>query len=357
MRYTGIDTKRAVRKGVVGRDGKTRDFNALLGICVSVNDIGAFVKGYEETMASIFGKVDQTPRRPVYKAKDLNQIFYPTGINPLEEFMVNIAKYVDALDIHYAYFSKKDDDQGAEIPYINIYYADPLKRQQVTAIEFLGLVQESYPAYCAREHIKNTPNLDSKIFVDHFKIRHCRAWQEIHNCKSLYITPWGDRCNHLISAADILAAAIDERLRINNVPFKFAYTALPEFNSKVVVNPSSEYMYLLSPAKDEFALMGERITRPITYIFKFDPEKFKRLYPGGNQQDFIIDSAIGDILIVEASKNLSSIKFYEPTDNNKIQPDDTFIYFDEYGKEQVRLLRSLGFRKNKEVDTNQLNLA
>jgi len=353
-RYVGIDTKRVVRKGIKLADGQTKDFNALLGVGVSVNDLDSFVKGYEKTMQGLFDKIGQKPRRPVYKAKDLNQIFYPTGINPLEEFLKGIADYTDALDIYYSFFLKKDDEHGIETPYIEIYYAEPIKRQRVTAIAFLDLIEESYPAYCAWEHIQNLPKIDSKVFVDNFKIRQCHAWQELYSHESLHITPWGDRCNHLISAADILTSAIDERLRKNNVPFKFAYKVLPEFTSKVVINPSKSCMYMLSPAKDEFALLGGKITRPITYIFKFDPMIFKRLYPSTDQKDFIIDSAIGDRLIVEAAKNLSAIKFYEPTDNHRIMPDDKFLFFDEYGKKQIDFLRSVGFRENEEVDANKL---
>jgi hypothetical protein len=134
MRYTGIDTKRVVRKGIKPIDGKTKDFNSLFGVAVSVDDIDTFIAGYKETIEKLFGKIGQTPRRPVYKAKDLNQIFYPTGINPLEEFLTGIAKHVDALDINYAFFLKKDDETGTETPYIDIFYAEPLKRKKITAI-------------------------------------------------------------------------------------------------------------------------------------------------------------------------------------------------------------------------------
>lgn len=354
MRYVGIDTKRVVRKGILIKDGQSKDFNALLGVSVSVNDPISFGEAYSKVMSAIFEKASFEIRRPVYKAKDLNQLFYPTSINPLDEFLKGIAPHVDALDVYYAYFLDRESGDDLK-PFIDIYYAETTKRKKVSAIDFLHIVEESYPAYCALDHINQMAHVDIKIYVDHFKIRQCEAWKQIYSYKNLFITPWGDRCNYLISAADILASAIDDRLRRNNKRFKEAVEVLPEFESKVILNPSRNCIYLLSPAKDEFARMEEKIVRPVTYILPMDPKKFSEHYPKIDQKDMIIDSVIGDRLISEAVKNSTSIKFFDPTsDTNKIQKSDTFLYFDDYGKEKVNILQSFGFKDNRVIDARTI---
>lgn len=344
MRYLGIDTKRVVRKGAL-TSGK--DFNALFGVGVSVNDLDKFYIGYARTIQSIFEKANMEVRRPVYKAKDLNQLFYPKSIDHLELFIEGISPYIDALDIFYGYLD--------ETKQVNVYYAEPLKKSTISAIDFIDLVEESYPAYCAWELIsKLNGRLDCVVFTDNFKIRQCRVWNELNRYPHLKIVPWGDRCNPLISTADILAAAIDARLRKRNVRFKSATDVLPEFGTKLVLNPSTSLLYALSPARDEPAPIEDKISRPTVYIFKSDPGEFKRLFPTVNQKDMIIDSVHGDCLIRESARLRLSLKFYESSDNPKIQKGDKFIHFDDFGFNQIKLLQRFGYN-NQVIDANDSN--
>jgi hypothetical protein len=352
-RTVGFDSKRAVIKGQIkNEDGTTKDFNYLFGVGVSVSEYDTFVSAYEKSMQESFAEAGLEMRRPIYKGSDLKKIFYSSGIDVFGNFIKNVAPTLSAVDYYFSYFCLKDETGKPQwdSEFIDVFYDDPTKRKKIKPIEFINLIQESYPVFCAWKYIQDVPHITNRIYLDNVGIRPCSSWKGLKANKNVNIVYHGDRCNHLISTADILASYLEEKIRKDKIKIRQIGERIPELRGKIFGHPEwSTCMYNLSPAKDYLENTIDRILRPVVYIFTGDRDKFAKMFGQVNMKDFILESTLGDALITKASKEGMSIKFYEPNDNQLIKKDDFFASYDGDGTAKIEYLQSLGY-KNKIIE-------
>ncbi len=336
MKMVGIDSKRFVR----------RDFHALLGVAITVKDFDNFKEAYNFILSELFQELGMERKKKIYKAYEIRRLFSNTGIDALERFFKQLSPSIDFLDVSYSYFRDKDSPKGEEPkPFIKIYYKEPVKKM-VTPIQFINLIENSYPYICGWNLIRKNPDFEFNIMTDHFDTNPSKAWDEFCVIKNVSVVFSGGQCNYLISGADIILAAIENRILASGVFLnRSIHKLLNEYSGKFETSfIGSGHLYSLSPSHKWIAKNIRFLRHPVFYIFK-EGEVFKRLFKDASEEQYLEQSLLLDKVYDIACECNGSVKYYDPSkDNLMIQKNDIFIYYGEHGLSQIKMLQNLGYK-------------
>lgn len=345
MKMIGIDSKRFV-------NGK---FHALLGVAVTVSDFEKFKNTYNSILSKLFEELNIERKKKIYKAYEIKRLFLNTGIDALETFFKGIEPNVDFLNILYSYFKDKENPRGEDSkPFIKIYYKEPTK-EMVTAIQFIDQIEHSYPYICGWDIVKKNPLMEFSILTDHFETKPSKAWNEFSSIKNVGIIHSGGQCNYLISAADIILAALENRILNNGVYLnRSIHGVIEEYRGKFETSfLGSGYLYSLSPSHKWIANNLRFLKHPIFYIFK-EGRPFKELFKDVSEEKYLEQSLLLNKIYDLACEYNGSVKYYDPSkDNLLIQNNDIFVYYGEQGFTKIKMLQSLGYN-NVVKDAHQI---
>lgn len=343
-----FDSKRFIR-------GK---FQALIGVSVSVKekDLSNFCAVYDTFMKKLFEKHNIPRRRLIYKSFDLKRIFFPLGVDPIEEFVKETKENIGFLDLYYSYFKnktlahteKENHDQVTD--FVNIYYEEPEGSEQVSAIKFLNIIEPAYPAICAWGYMSRNPSCVNNIFImDHFSARPSKLWDQLKDIKSMQVVYDGGKCNYLISTADLYLACIEERIKKENLALNRSIHKIlhPDFGGKFETTfLGTKYLYNISPAKKSEINLQSKLQHPIFYVFTEGNDYFSKLFTINrlSESAFLETTPFLEGVFNLAAKQNGSVKFYDPArDNQYILPQDKFYYYGQNGLNKIQELKKVGF--------------
>lgn len=236
---------------------------------------------------------------------------------------------------------------------IGVYWADPLEFKHLDGIEFLDVIEPAFPALSAWAVIRSRKSCGHpKILVDSFSIKPCDAWSEISAYNSFHILPKGDQCNHLISCADIFAAAINERLGLKSAKLNQTEIplCLPELKGKCSTTfIGDKWLWYIKPSHNFNVDISAKLAHPIVFIFKTaNPFSSKNL---------LEQSALYGLALDFASKSSGSVKFFEESDLSIIRDDDFLLCHDDESEKKINYLLNSLECKGKKIKADDLKHA
>lgn len=351
------------------------NFQALMGVGVTVNDHERFRKAYDRWLDNIFDEVGLKRDKLIYKSFDLNKLFGDRIFEIYDQFVEETKDHIHFLDLFYSYFYPSDghrstdktdfldekDERNEPIPkFIKVYYKEPGGIETVSGIEFLDLIDHSYPLICAWDYFSRNPNTAFTARIDHFDAKPSNIWCEVLKNKhkfKLEIVYGGDKCDDIISSADILLNYLHEEIKKNNIPLnrKTHDILHKNFNRKFETRfLGSKYLWEMTPSNKWVVNNHAFIKHPIYFVFLEGAEDFKKIYPQMDERKLIEDSPFIDMLYVKAATDSGSVKYYNPnTDNRLIQKEDKFFYYDVNGRRKIDYLAKLGY-KNEIISSEEL---
>ena len=332
MEFAGIDSKKFTRTG------KVRDFVALMGICVIVEDYKKFKEDYIEIMKELLKNKDISLTKKIYKSHELKKL--GLGHDFFKEFYEKIKDKIKKLYICYSYFSNCD---------VEIFHFD--YKKSISAIDFLSKhLDTSYPHICLWELSKD--GFEGHAYIDGINGKVTDAWMSIEKSKNFNILPNGDKTNALISSADILITFLDNSLlenrkKLNETEIKEIFSAV---NKKIEVSfISNACFYCITPLSEKQNIpYMKKIAHPTIYILK---EKEKYVDENAIENSPIIKK-IADFCF----KENGCYKFFDPKkDYEFITDQDYLVSFGNDAVKSIESLKKMGY-KFKELNLQELEL-
>ena len=291
------------------------------------------------------------PSKKVYKSFELSNLGLKYDF--FNEFFEKIINEIDKINFFYSFFpnkpTKEEIDGDSHVApiwkKIRIYPNDGQK--EITSIEFLSKhLHNSFPHVCAWE-LYTKCKYEGVTYLDDFSGKITRAWEEIKNNEKIFVLPNGDKCNALISTADILLKYFDkisfsEKKHLNPEDIKTIFGEKTE-----IFFISTACLYNIIPLSSKSQIdKYSMLIHPVVFILN---EKTK--FVGRNA---IENSPLLNKIIDSSFDNDGCFKLFDPeSDYNFIHPDDCFVFFGEEGKKSVESLKNLGY-DFKSVLFNQL---
>jgi len=320
MEFAGIDSKKFIRKG------KIRDFVALIGICVIVEDYERFKQDYSLIIKKILEEREIIPTREVYKSHDLNKL--NIDLKFYEEFYDFIKDKIKKLYICYSYFNETK---------VEIFPFD--YKQEISIMDFLiNYLDSSYPHICLWELSKD--GFQGYSFLDGINGKITDAWKSIEKSKNFSILPNGDKTNALISSADLFITFLDNELlkrgkKLNQTEIKDVFSDIEEKIEISFVSNACLYSIIPLSEKQNIPFM-RKIAHPTVYVLK---EKAK----------YIDETAVENSPLLKKVANFcfkknGCYKFFDPKiDYESLSPNDYIITFGEEADKSVECLKRMGY--------------
>lgn len=319
MEFAGIDSRKFVR------NGKIRDFIALLGVGVIVDDYVQFQQDYVEVIKKLLEKRHISITKKIYKSHDLNKL----SIDPefYREFYQALKSKIKKLFISYSYFSNSE---------VEIFPWDSKKK--ISAMEFLVRhLDSSYPSICLWELSKK--GFNGCCFLDGINGKITNAWKEIES-KNFLILPNGDRTNALISTADILINFLDNELfenrkKLNEGDIKEIFI---DIKDKIEISfVSNACFYSIIPLSEKQNIPSIRkIAHPTIYVLKE-----KDIYI---DEDAVENSPILKKIADFCFKKGGCYKFFDPkVDYESLSSEDYLFALGNETDKSIESLKRMGF--------------
>lgn len=336
MVFLGIDAKKFIRKG------RTKDFIALMGISVFVDDYEKFKEDYVSVMKSLLEKRGISVTKKIYKSHELNKM--NIDVEFYKEFYNSIKDKINKLYICYSYFSERDGKRFFIFPFDN--------KDDISVVEFIvRYLDSSYPYICLWELLKDGDGLEGTAFLDGITGKITNAWKSIENSKDFFILPNGDKTNALISSSDILMTFLDNSLlenrkKLNEAEIKNVFSAISEkIETSFISNACTYHIIPLSERQNIPVL--KKIKHPTVYIIK---EKGKYVDNEAIEESPVIKK-IADFCF----KNNGCYKFFESkADYSAISSEDYLFPLGDEAEKSMKALKILGY-SFKEIDLSKLD--
>ena len=346
-RFVGFDSKR-FRRG---------NFQALLGVGVTVEDVPKYCRKYDEIVTTAFEEAGIERRRPLYKSFDFSKLFFSKGYDLPERLFKELSEYVTFVDVYYSYFKKPASLESEKDDFIRVFHKEKTGIETVTPIKFLDMIEHSYPAICAWRYIGKYDAFNPEIFSDHFRSHPSNIWESLKGKPNFHVAYRGDQCNFLINAADVFVSAIERRILNKDLMLNRQIHEIlrPEYEGKFETDfIGTKDLYDLSPSCRWTVDTSGRIMHPVYFVFPEGTAEFHRIFPGQDENTFLESSLFLDTLYHEATKEGGCIKIYDAgTDNAVIRNSDVFFHYGPAGKAKIELLRGLGY-KNRVITASEL---
>jgi len=320
MDFAGIDSKKFVR------EGKNRDFIAIIGLCVIVEDYEKFKEEYCSIIERLFKKRNQRITKKIYKSHEIHKL--SIGPEFFKEFYDEVKDKIKKLYICYSYFPNCD---------VKIFPFD--YKKEISVIEFLTkYLDASYPHVCLWELSKN--GFDGFSYLDGVNGKVTDAWRAVETSNNFCVLPNGDKTNALISSADLLITFLDNSLlenrkKLNEVNIKEIFNEIEEKIDISFVSKACLYSITPLSMKQDIPYMS-KLAHPTIYILK-------------EKEKYVDDNAIENSPILRkicdfCFKNNGCYKFFDPkVDYEFISPEDYLVSFGDDAKKSIAYFKRMGY--------------
>lgn len=338
MDFIGIDSV-PIKQG-----SKEYPKKGLIGVGVEIKDYPKFVLHYQKILQNIFEKYSCEYQRQVYCSRDLIEIFefddIPSEIKVLEEIKEGLLPYIDKIYFFYTFlFAMREISVFGATPN---YHKIPVCSNKKGEKDFYGLIESSYPLNCAWYIQQN--NTKAKFLLDNFQGRISPSWDLLKK-DSISIYYQGDRCNYLISSADLLVRLM--KLKMYRQKDCFVLEGInricsQEFGEKYeLCFLGKKYLKQITPNETKKIHAQKLIAHPIYFISKENPLD-------SDETKSIENSPLFKKMIEKISSANGCFKYYEKGNDEKLMiSEDYFIFIGEKGESNFKKLKKLGFKLNK----------
>ncbi|MCX6750173.1 MAG: hypothetical protein NTZ83_01835 [Candidatus Pacearchaeota archaeon] len=334
MEFAGIDSKKFVRSG------RVKDFVALIGICVIVDDYSQFRQDYKEIMEELLRKRGIPLTKIVYKSHELNKLNIDSDF--YKEFYDSIKNKIKRLYICYSYFSTTNPVEIFPFDY----------KKSISVIDFLVKhLDSSYPHICLWELSKE--GFKGYSYLDGINGKITNAWKSIEKSKDFFILPNGDKTNALISSADILITFLDnilleKRKKLNETEIR---DVLLDINDKVNVSfVSNACLYSIIPLSEKQNIpFMRKVAHPTVYILK-------------EKEKYVDENAIENSPVLRKISNFcfkknGCYKFFDPkVDYEFLSSEDYLVAFGDDVNKSIEYFKKMGYQF-KDISMEELDNA
>jgi len=318
---------------------ETYTIKALLGVGTKTKDLGEFTKAYDKALDDAFSKQGKKRNRKAYSASELSAIFGPSTGDREEEVLLSIlksaAKHLEEIHFYYTYLfgftaiSAFGFGPGA-------YERIPVVSKKRGVRDYFDLIEPSYSMLCAWKY--STEQNSDFLLVDNFQGQSSPAWNEFYGTKNVGVFYNGDRCNALISTADLFTRLIKLRLLKTRPHFnkRQMEILLPEFNKLLKLDfLGSYYLKKMTPNRRVQLKNQEMLQHPIYFIIREETKD------EAERQTIEASPKFGKLLD-HAFKNNGSVKFFHPNDTRIIREEDGAITLGPNGEKILKRISKLG---------------
>ncbi len=342
MSFIGIDSlllKQKYKQGFRQFERK-----GLIGVGVEVKDLDKFNTNYQKILQDLHDSNGCANEKPVCCSRDLIESFefdnISDEIRTLEEIKSKVLPFVHKVHFCYSYIFGLTE--------VSIYGATPnYKKIPVNSHtrgvqDFYDLLEPTYAMHCAWAIQQN--NQSSKLFLDNFQSRLSPSWDLLKK-DNLRIYYQGDRCNFLISLADMFTRLM--KLKMYPALDCFLLDGIEritaaEFGEKVELHfLGKKYLKEIVPNDTKKVFTHKLIAHPMFFIAKESSNDSAEIKS-------IESSPIFNKIIRECVEKDGCFKYYEKGNDEKLMKDiDYFIAFGEKGEESLKKLTKLGHKIKK----------
>ncbi len=332
-KHIGIDS--VLLKQQWNHLGKNLSRKGLIGVGIEVSNLDKFKKNYEKIFSELMDEHEIESDKPFYCAWDLKETLGLDDIHQeikiLETIKRNTIDLADRVHFFYTYvFGFKEISIFGNTPY---HKRIPLASNDEKTQDFYDLISSAYPVNCAWK--LQLDDISTEIYSDNFQGRKCPAWFLLQKDR-VKIFYQGDRCHHLISAADIYTRLMKLRM----IPNRYCYlekevnsllkNEFGQDNTKHYLG--KKYLKEISPNDTQRIKTGKFIAHPICLIAKEDPKDEAETKTIENSPKF-------NKALKEIAQKGGCFKYYEKgNDSRLIKKGDKFLHFGEKGKREFELL-------------------
>lgn len=344
MAIIGIDSisiKIESTKG--GTEAPSTVYRTILGVGVITNDYDKFQIKYSNTLDKIFKTLSYVERtKKIYCNYDFKEIYNKYGYPIHSLFLKEMANDIASLHIFYTVIPKS----AKMFAYGKLEKAvkHKLSERELDFDKILNKTNAYFPlvgVWCKRDYLRENV---SEIYLDGITPITFDGWNNIKDMPiKIFFT--GDRCNALISTADILVYLIKQRLQSGRLRYELENfpKILPELKNKIDVftigKPAFKY---ISPTDNKNLNINNHLNHPIIFLFKDE---------SAHITTEIVEGLEGYSKVYDfASKINGSVKFFDKQgDKGKIKKGDYLVYFTDDGEKSVKIIKG--------VMDNDINIA
>lgn len=350
MTFTaGFDSAEYRQKTIINdRPHVTR---GLIGIGIRTSDPAKYSTAYKDAISQVFKQYKLKQERTAYCAAELSAILGPKTLNKEKEALESILKHllpgIDEVHLFYTFLFNfetvtiyGDDPEGFKrIPVVSNSATKPdkHKEEEEKTQDFYDLISPSYPMLCAwrysRDRSKDT------LLIDAFQGQISPAWNEFSQTTTPHIYYNGDRCNPLISTADLLTRLVKLRMLEKHARFleHEMNSVLPETGKKFNKHfLGSIYLRKMVPHKRTRFNPNTLTKHPCTFIVNENPKD-------ESEKEMIQSTPEFNRLLKKAYDNDGCLKFFHKSNDTRIiQAKDTVFTYGKKGEETSQKLRKLG---------------
>ena len=207
---------------------EVRSFHGHLAVAISVSQPGGFVRAYQEILDSTCAETGLDRMKSIYKAYDIRQalgghrfeterFFFLFARKLLALPSIRVTAVSCSFDVALLHewvdrpLSGDTETDFKESKVVPVYGREP-GREYISIWSFLNLIADSFPAIAAWRLTEVTGIYNRHFLLDGFPNHVSKAWDQLSGRNRVDLVPHGDSCNPVLSAADMLCAAIDRQL-------------------------------------------------------------------------------------------------------------------------------------------------
>ena len=331
--YMGSDAKLIER-------GSNGLFRANLGVTIATDEINKFSRFYDSFFDELCEEIQCSKTKGVFKSSEL-RAFFEYDEKSWMKFLIKFAEKISSLDyikvnVVYSVFDFK------KLPEVKFYGADRVPtiiQKPENLINHLS----GYFSYLAPWKVcKECKLFNLDIYVDEFSGFETNAWEELRVHNKVIGVPNGDRCNRLISTADILCRFIDsilaqrkDRFDGNAIRNLFSVFKLSNFGDFYIGHLDIKNIV---PKNKKNVFLSQVYNKPTIFVLKENiiPKEAEFIYAN---QPFI------EKLSNFATKNNTGFKVIDYNyDSKLISHGDILVYYGPNGEKQGELLQKMGWK-------------
>lgn len=368
-RIIAADSK-PIRRTWIGSAGEKKFFHGLIGLSISVFKEENFKNKYEAILDEVFESHSIPRGERLYKGSDIYRMFHKRP-KIADSFVFKVAQKVAHLEgIHINVFfstisigkqleyllgaegKEVSQDMFEEIHSKKIIpiYGTSSGRELVTVSEFLGRIENIYPALCAWKLTQITKIFNQHFLLDNLEGEECKAWEELVSNNFVELVPRGDQCSAYISSTDMMLKCIDSILdrkhlflnmeNLIQVAQVVCGSTGNEITKMHVHGISNSDIPMIAPSRPRSISSESFIKHPALYIYN---EKIGTPFAKDERVE-IENSPMMNELFAKAYSLEGGIAFYHPDISTRmIKQGDFFVTYGENGKKKFKELKRLGY--------------
>lgn len=321
-------------------EGKSHVCRGLIGVGIKTEDSTAFKKAYEKAIEKIFVEFNAKRERTAYCAAELAAVFGPKTIDKeseaLELFLKELLPSVSAVHLYYTYLFRFET--------VTIFGDDPGGHEKIPVMsrvpettDFYDLIAPSYTMLCAWNYSRDRPR--EALLLDSFQGKVSPAWNEFYQTARPEVYFMGDRCNPLISSADLMTRLVKLRMLQRRARFieSEMISLIPEARNKFSKHfLGSYYLKKMVPHKRTRLDCTPFIRHPVTFIVREQPEEEE-------EKGLIEATPAFNELMNWAFENNGCIKYFHTDSDSRLIGERDFLFtFGERGEKIAKILKRLG---------------